>query len=235
MLVRIVLSAVVFAFTTAGAPAGSVSGRATDEDGAPLAGVKVEVVYQTYTADQLNSYGASIKGETVTGADGSYTISTDGLPPGEYYALAYRVLDNGGREIVIELVADDPSGFASTDDVTRDFVNRWVEVSEELPYGNGGIFVLNNAIDDYTQLDAAEVTLVGLDTGRTHVKTVRRTGEGLVVTGIPFGTYRASVSLGGKPLKIALFGYPAGEFADSVVHDFTMGYLGTQFVVQVKP
>ena len=34
--------------------AGSVSGLVVDDTGAPMAGVSVEVVYQTYRADQLN-------------------------------------------------------------------------------------------------------------------------------------------------------------------------------------
>jgi len=68
------------------------------------------------------------------------------------------------------------------------------------------------------------------------VKTVRPTGEGLVVSGVPFGTYRASVALHGRPMRIALWG-PGhdGMFHPSVVHDFTMGWLGNQFQVQVRP
>jgi hypothetical protein len=80
------------------------------------------------------------------------------------------------------------------------------------------------------------VTLVNAATGESHTKTVRSTGEGLVVTGLPFGTYQASVQLNGQQLQIKLWAPDApDEFSSSVTHDFTMGYLGNQFQVAVKP
>ena len=110
------------------------------------------------------------------------------------------------------------------------------EFTDDDPYGNGGVFVLNNAVGDGTDLSGAEVTLENVASGRRVVKTVRPTGEGLIVSGIPFGTYRASVSLGGRPMQVALWG-PGhdGTFHPFVVHDFTMGWLGNQFQVQAKP
>jgi hypothetical protein len=56
-----------------------------------------------------------------------------------------------------------------------------------------------------------------------------------VVTGIPFGTYRASVTLAGRPLRVALWGAPETQLAASVTHDFTMGYNGRQFQVMARP
>ncbi|MGQ3291029.1 MAG: carboxypeptidase-like regulatory domain-containing protein, partial [Shinella sp.] len=98
-----------FLLVTSHAFAGSVSGIVVDERGEPLGGVHVEVVYQTFNADQLMGYGESIKAETVTGADGRYSIQTDHLPPGEYSAHAYQVVANGGRETNIDTVASDLS------------------------------------------------------------------------------------------------------------------------------
>lgn len=225
------------AFFCAGAAwAGSVSGRVTDENGAPLSGVHVEVVYQTYRADQLLTYGASVKETAVTDADGRYHISTDRLPPGEYFAHAYQVVDNGGREMNVDLSPEDPSTFAGNAETVRNFRGGVVEMSDEQPYGNAGIFVVNNDIGDFTDLTGAEVTLTNIATGRTYVKTVRPTGEGLVVTGIPFGTYRAKVSLNGQPLRVRLWGPgQPEELGAEIVHDFTMGYLGNQIVVAVRP
>jgi hypothetical protein len=217
------------------AAAGSVSGQAVDEDGAPLAGIHVEVVNGSYQSEQILGYGASIKAETVTGADGRYRIDTDDLPPGEYSAHAYRVVLNGGRQLDVDLVAEDSSAFASNAATIRNFAAIMIESSEALPYGNGGVFIVNNAIGDFTDLGAAEVTLASVETGKTYVKTVRSTGEGLAVTGIPFGTYRASVKVAGQPMQIALWGPDSGAFSSSVVHDFTMGYAGNEFQVQVKP
>lgn len=233
---RLFATAQVWLLAGGAALAGSVSGQATDEDGVPLAGVTVEVVYQTYTADQLAGHGASIKAEARTGADGRYEVVIDHLPPGEYTANAFTVVDNGGRPINVDLVPDDRSSFASTDHVVRNFSGGYYEFTDDDPYGNGGVFVLNNAVGDGTDLSGAEVTLENVASGRRVVKTVRPTGEGLIVSGIPFGTYRASVSLGGRPMQVALWG-PGhdGTFHPFVVHDFTMGWLGNQFQVQAKP
>ena len=236
---RLAALAALWLFATA-AFAGTVSGRAVDEAGKPLAGVNVEIVYQTYTADQLAGYGASIKAETKTGADGGYSVSTDHLPPGEYSAHAYTIENNDGRPVNVDLVPENPATFAANADTVRNFSGGYYEFTADDPYGNGGIFVLHNAIGDFTDLSAAEVTLANVASGRHLVKTVRPSGEGLIVSGVPFGTYRASVTLNGKPMRIALWGPGHGDsfgdsFGDSVVHDFTMGWLGNQFQVQVRP
>ena len=104
-----------------------------------------------------------------------------------------------------------------------------------LPYGNGGVFVLDNAIGDFTDLAAAEVTLVEVGGERRYVRRVRPSGEGLVVTGIAFGTYQASVTLDGRPLQVALRGAADAGFGPSVTHDFTMGWSGNQFQVVARP
>ncbi|UVC07683.1 carboxypeptidase regulatory-like domain-containing protein [Rhizobium sp. TH2] len=216
--------------------AGTVSGRVTDTSGTPVFGVTVEVVYQTYNSDDLGNAGASIKVSALTNGDGRYTISTDNLPPGEYSANAYQVVNNGGREINIDFRAEDTGTFAGNADTIRNFTGGYYESSEENPYGNGGVFVVNNAVGDFTDLAGAEVTLINSATGISYVRTVRPTGEGLVVTGIPFGEYYALVKLNGRPLQLKLWGPDApDEFSESVTHDFTMGWLGNQFVVAVKP
>ncbi len=218
------------------AVAGSVSGMAVDESGAPLAGVHIEVVYQNVTADQLPYGGESIKETAITGEDGRYIISTDNLPPGIYSANAFQTVTNAGQEQNVDLTIDDNSTFAGNADTIRNFTASLVESSDDQPYGNAGVFVVNNAIGDFTDLSGAEVTLVNTDSGETFVKPVRQSGEGLVVTGIPFATYRASVSLNGRPLQIKLWGPDEpGEFSSEVVHDFSMGYLKNQIQVAVKP
>lgn len=216
--------------------AGSVSGLVVDETGAPMAGVTVEVVYQTYRADQLNNAGESIKAETTTGADGRYTISTDHLPPGEYAANAFEVVSNGGQQTIVDLVSDDATTFAGNAETVRNFTGGVIEMSDEMPYGNAGIFVLNNAIGDFTDLTPAIVTLRNVETGKTYVKGLRSTGEGLTITGIPFGTYEVSVALDGQPLQVKLWAPDAPpEFGPSVMHDFTMGWLGNQMQVAAQP
>ena len=234
--VKLLAAMAVLLFGVATASAGSVSGQVTDHNGAPLAGVHVEIVYQTFRSGDLMTYGASIKAEAITDRSGNYAIDIGHLPPGEYAAHAYRIVSNGGRKVNVDLVPDDATSFAGNTDTTRNFTDGVVESSDDLPYGNGGVFVLNNAIMDYTDLTGAEVTLVDAASGQVFTRTVRSTGEGLAVTGIPFGTYRASVTLNGQPLQVQLWGPGVDEtFRDSVVHDFTMGWAGNQFQVAVRP
>lgn len=215
--------------------AGTVSGQALDENGAPWEGVNVEVVYQTYRADQLMTYGASVKASATTDGEGRYSIDISSMPPGEYAAHAYVIVINGDRPTNVDLVPDDPASFAGADQTVRNFSGGYFEFTDDDPYGNGGVFVLANEIGDYTDLTGAEVTLENLRSGTKIVKVVRPTGEGLIVSGVPFDTYRASATLGGRPLRIALWGAEGEDpFTDSVVHDFTMGWAGNQFRVQVK-
>lgn len=235
-LKSLVAGALMLAAFIRPADAGTVTGLVTDESGLPLAGVTVEIVYQTYNSDDLPYGGKSIKQSAVTDAGGRYSVSTDAMPPGEYSANAYQVVENGGKQITIGFRAEDSSTFAGNAETVRNFTGGFVESTADDPYGNGGIFVVNNAIGDLTDLDAAEVTLIHVETGASYVKRVRPTGEGLVVTGIPFGTYRAEVRVDGQPMRIRLWGPGTPEeFADSVTHDFTTGWLGNQFQVAVKP
>lgn len=234
-LVRFGLASMLLAIGMPAALAGTVSGRIVDETGAPLAGVHVEIVYQSLRSDDLLTYGASIKAEATTSAKGRYAIDISHLPPGEYAAHAYQVVSNGGRQVNIDLVAEDASTFPGNADTVRNFTAGTIEQSDALPYGNAGIFVLQNAIMDYTDLSTAEVSLVNQETGRTITRLVRSSGEGLVVTGIPFGTYRATVTLNGKPLFLQLWGPGEDDsFAQSIIHDFSMGYLQNQFVVAAR-
>lgn len=152
------LALVATLVASASACAGSVSGAAMDEAGEPLEGVHVEVVYLTYRADQLMTYGASIKATAITSEDGRYEIDISRLPPGEYAAHAYMVVENGGRQTHMDLVPDDSATFASTDQTVRNFTGGYYEFTEDNPYGNGGVFVVANEIGDYTDLTGAEVT-----------------------------------------------------------------------------
>lgn len=216
--------------------AGTVTGIVTDENGAPVVGVNIEVVYQTYNSDDLPTGGESIK-QTVTSAeDGSYSVSTSGMPPGIYSAHAYQVVVNGSRQVNLDFRIDDDTTFGSHEDVVRNFKGGFYESTPEDPYGNGGVFVLERSFETDIDLAGSEVTLTNTETGQTIVKTVRSSGEGLIVSGVPFGTYRAAVSLNGQPLQISLMGPGiTEEYTSSVTHDFTMGWLENQFRVMAKP
>jgi hypothetical protein len=216
--------------------AGSVGGRVVDESGVPVNGVTVEVVYQTYNSDDLPFGGESVKQSALSDETGRYTISTDRMPPGLYSANAFQVVVNGSRQINIAFRTSDPETFGSHEDVVRDFTGGFYESTEDDPYGNGGVFVLERSIGTDLDLSGAQVTLTDTVSGKTIVRTVRATGEGLVVTGIPFGTYSAQVTLEGRPMQISLMGPGIDEAYDtSATHDFTMGWLENQFRVMARP
>lgn len=216
---------------------GAVSGLVVDEEGRPVSGVHVEAVNRSIPASRRASYGQSIKKEGSSGPDGRYRLDLTGMPPGEYRAQAFEAVQNGPSQIIVELTPDTRDGFGVGETVVRNFRREVIESSDEHPYGNAGIFVLEPAGYDGPDLSPAIVTLDPLgQAGRPIVRPVRRTGEGLVVTGVPFGTYRASASLEGRPLQLQLALPEAeGMFAQSVEHAFTMGAFANQLRVFAKP
>ncbi|MGV3548580.1 carboxypeptidase-like regulatory domain-containing protein [Rhizobium sp.] len=236
ILKNLIIGAAMLVASAQASLAGTVSGLVTDENGTPVTGVTVEVVYQTYNADDLPSGGESIKEAAVSDENGRYAISTDRMPPGIYSANAYQVITNGSRQVNLDYRTDNEETFGSHEDVVRNFTGGFYESTERDPYGNGGVFVLERSIETDIDLAGSEVTLTNTATGQTIVKTVRSSGEGLIVSGIPFGTYRAEVSLNGQPLQISLMGPGVPEQYDtSATHDFTMGWMENQFRVMAKP
>lgn len=219
------------------AEAGYVKGRAVDDQGRPLAGIQVSAVYQSYGGGRAMRYGASHSRSDVTGPDGSYRIRISDMAPGEYSASAYRPGTVGDAGTQIELVAEDPSLFGNNAATIRNFKMEFVEQLPGNPYGNGGIFVVETAFGQYIELANAEVTLQPTGGGRTIVRRVRRTGEGWVVTGVPPGQYRASVTLNGRPLLMNASGVDGGgdAFTTSLVGNFKGGFSGNLFRVRVKP
>lgn len=212
---------------------GHVVGRVTGEDGKPLAGIEISATYQSYGSGRAMRYGASYGRTVTTGADGSYAIRLDTLAPG-----AYSVTAHGRRDgIAMPLLPENAALVASNEAATRNF--RWVVVEQtpDNPYGNGGIFVLEGVIGDATDLSEAEVTLWPITGGRTIIRRVRRTGEGLVVTGVPDGRYRVSVKLNGQPLLINRSGLasPDDPFTPSLEGRFDGGPTRNQFRVRAKP
>jgi hypothetical protein len=205
---------------------GSVSGRVVDEDGKPMAGVNIYVDYKTYTKGE--SHGATLKGKTVTGADGRYRLSMANLPPGMYKATAYQTVREGGRSSNVELSAETEELFGSHQTVVRNFTGGYRAGVGEEDYGNGGILILQNDILDSTDYRGAIVTLESLKTGRKYVKEVRRTGSGWIVDGIPpIGQYRVSVVLDGQQLRVKPFNTQdafgsslVGDFNESSLHDW---------------
>lgn len=229
-------SAVLAACKSEAGPApapGHVVGRVTGEDGRPLAGAQVTATYQSYGGGRAGRHGASHSRSAVTDAAGAYRIRLDDMAPGEYLISARGP---GGAARPSLLVADNAANIDNRSASVRNFSWKVVEQSAENPYGNAGIFVIETAIGDYTDLSQAEVTLWPLTGGRTIVGRVRRTGEGLVVTGIPPGRYRASVKLGGRTLQINRGGIddPGDPFVPSIEGSIAGGMGGNVFRVRAR-
>ncbi|MBN8940393.1 MAG: carboxypeptidase regulatory-like domain-containing protein [Rhizobiales bacterium] len=216
---------------------GYVKGRAVDDEGRPLAGIQVSAVYQSYGGGRAMRYGASHSRTDVTGADGSYRIRISDMAPGEYSASAYRPGSGGDAGTQVALVAEDPSLFANNAATIRNFRMEFVEQLPGNPYGNGGIFVVETVFGHTVAFADIEVTLQPTGGGRTIVRRLRQTGEGWVATGVPPGQYRASATLGGRPLLMNASGMDDGSdpFATSLVGNFKGGFSGNLFRVRVKP
>jgi hypothetical protein len=229
-------SAVLAACKSEAGPApapGHVVGRVTGEDGKPLAGAQVTATYQSYGGARAMRYGASHSRTATTDASGAYRIRLDDMAPGEY---AVSARGPNGVTQQWPLVAGDAANIDNRSASVRNFSWKVVEQSAGDPYGNGGIFVVESAIGDYSDLSEAEVTLWPLTGGRTIVGRVRRTGEGLVVTGIPPGRYRASVRLGGRTVQINRGGIddPNDPFVPSIEGSLTGGVSGNILRVRAR-
>lgn len=190
------------------AQGGVVRGRVVDGQGRPVAGAEIGAFYRSYGGGQ-KLYGGSYNRQAVTGADGRYSISLAGLPPGEYLA--------SGSFQSIDLVPENSNTFASNAQTVRNFSYRLVESSEDNSYGNGAILAVNNDIMDFTDLAGLELTVRSRETGQVYTKTVRRTGEGYAITGLPFGSFDVSARLHGRQMQIKPHNNASAPFAASTV------------------
>lgn len=186
---------------------GVVRGRVVDDGGRPVAGATITATYQSMQGGSL-LYGGKYNRKATTGADGRYSISLKGMPLGEYAT--------SGSYNGIDLLPDTKARFAGNAQTVRNFRAAIVESTDDNDYGNGGIFVAENDFGDYTELEGLQVTLTSLKTGQTYVKSVRRTGEGWTVTGLPYGGYRATARFNGRPVQLKLWGPGDHDFAASV-------------------
>ena len=227
-IVLTLASAVAATTVLAQAKGGVVRGRVVDEGDRPVAGAVMTATYQSYGGGQLQ-YGGRYNRQARTGPDGRYAIGLAGLPPGEYSVT--------GSHQGMSLTPENDATFASNAQTVRNFRHGVVESTADDDYGNGGIFVAENAIGEYSDLSNLEVTLTSLNGGKTITKKVRRTGEGMTVTGIPFGAYRVTARLNGRPVQLKPWGPEAFDlpFAASVDGRMQSGLMTRIMRVYVQP
>lgn len=207
------------------AQSGGVRGRVVDDGGRPVAGAEIGVYYRSFEGGQ-RLYGGSYNRQTTTGADGRYALSLQGLPRGEYVV--------SGSKDGVDLLPDNPETFASTVATVRNFTHRLVETTDDNDYGNGAILAVDTDIGDYTDLAGLELTLRSRDTGQVYTRTVRRTGEGYAVTGLPFGAFEVSGRMGGRAVGIRPYS-GEGAFGASVTLSVRAGDVPPVMRAQVRP
>lgn len=199
LAIVLTLAAAVAATTVlAQAKGGVVRGRVTDEGGRPVAGATVTATYQSYGGGALQ-YGGRYNRQATSGADGRYAIALNGLPPGEYSASAsWKSVD---------LIPENDANFASNAQTVRNFRYAVVERTADSEYGNGGMVAIENEIGDYeTNLADVVVTATPRNGGPAITRPVRQTGEGWIITGLPFGAYTVSATYNGRPMRVKLWG-----------------------------
>jgi len=222
----VLVAALVMLFGGASeAQTGGVRGRVVDDAGRPVAGAQIGVYYRSFEGGQ-RLYGGSYNRQTRTGADGRYSVSLQGMPRGEY--VVSGSLDG------IDLLPDNPATFASTMAAVRNFTHRLVESTDDNDYGNGATLAVDTAIGDYTDLAGLELTLRSRESGRVFTKTVRRTGEGYAVTGLPFGAFDVSGRMGGRSVGIRPYD-GEGAFGPSVVLSIRPSAVPAVMRAQIKP
>jgi len=139
-----------------------------------------------------------------------------------------------GRLDGVDLLPENPATFASTVATVRNFTHRLVESTDDNAYGNGAILAVDTDIGDYTDLAGLELTLRSSETGRVYTRTVRRTGEGYAVTGLPFGTFDVSGRMGGRSVGIRPYS-GEGAFGASVTLSVRPGAVPPVMRAQIKP
>lgn len=207
------------------AQSGGVRGRVVDDSGRPIAGAKIGVYYRSFEGGQ-RLYGGSYNRQTTTGADGRYSVSLQGMPRGEYVV--------SGTYEGIDLLPANPATFASTTAAVRNFTHRLVESTDDNDYGNGATLAVDTDIGDYTDLAGLELTLRSRETGRVYTKTVRRTGEGYAVTGLPFGSFEVSGRMNGRAVGIRPYS-GEGSFGPSVTLSIRVGAVPAVMRAQIRP
>lgn len=207
------------------AQSGGVRGRVIDDAGRPVAGAQMGVYYRSFEGGQ-RLYGGSYNRQARTGADGRYSLSLNGMPRGEYVV--------SGTFEGVDLLPENPDTFASTVATVRNFTHRLVETTDDNDYGNGAILAVDTDIGDYTDIEGLELTLRSRDTGRVYTKTVRRTGEGYAVTGLPFGAFDVSARLGGRSIGIRPYDGDA-PFGSSVALSVRAGAVPPVMRALVRP
>ncbi|GGK92929.1 carboxypeptidase-like regulatory domain-containing protein [Deinococcus radiotolerans] len=198
------LIATILAATLTGADAttpvkGFITGTVVNEQGAPLAGVEIDV-------DNTLSYDSNLV--TYTDAKGQYRVDVRKLPF-TFQVYAKLKVKYEGYTTAIELVPRTPNAVAGVVGGVRDFVLRPKPITPEDPYGNQGCVFIERAIGEY-DIDEAQVlvtlTPVGKladgSTGKPRTVHLLRSGSGPVIPNVMWGRYTVTATYQGQPLEL---------------------------------
>lgn len=184
----------------------TVTGRALDAGGRPVAGAFVEARQQIVGQDPTTI--PAYRGRT--NAQGIYSISVRGaVAPLSVSGRAVVTFD--GDEYELDLVPTNAAPFVGASGAVRDLRlaanNRFVSV------------VVQQAIGDAFDYGRVRVRLESVgrlidgSTNKIVTSALRQTGDGWEVEGVPIGTYKVTATLDGEPLSVSPPLPPGSTFA----------------------
>ncbi len=197
-----------------GTEKGYVTGRATDAEGKPLAGVKIIVDHGLYFNTNMT---------TSTDADGRYRIK---VPAGAWFAFAQLSKTYNGKTYTFYLKPDNSDSFGS-EGAVRNFV--WMTTGKrEKPLADGFFggtvtFDENPRSRMIVETDEIEFTFtpVGklIDGSSDKTLKLRAENKDRKLKDIPIGRYKITASFRGEPLKLRRWG-TQDEFVAALEADF---------------
>lgn len=208
----------------------TVTGRVTDSQGKPLAGIEV-------FADNTAYYDTNLYG--VSDAEGNYRIGLGGITPSSWRVGAYLEREFHGSTFRFALHPDSAAPFAGVDGAIRNL--QW-RLSGETPEGgyHGGLVY---AYDEGFMLDmeSVELTLVPvgpLIDGSSGMSRTSFLDRGLEITDVPVGNYRVTaryLSGDGSTMDLLIRLRDTGVYAESVTAPLSnTDYHGPLLSLEVK-
>lgn len=161
-----------------------VSGRVTDSQGKPLAGVEV-------FADNTAYYDTNLYG--VTNSEGKYRIELGGIIPSSWRVGAYLEREFHGSTFRYSLHPDTAAVFAGADGAIRNLQWRLSGGTPEGGYYGGLIYAYEEGF--MLDMEAVELTLVPvgpLIDGSDGTSRTSLLERGLEITDVPVGNYRVT-------------------------------------------
>jgi 5-hydroxyisourate hydrolase-like protein (transthyretin family) len=196
---------------------GTVSGRATDAAGKPLA-------HATIVINNTQFYNHNILGQT--DANGHYKLA---LMPGSWYVRGTTKIRFDNKNYVLDLHPDSDAAFAGTEGVLRNLSLK-IAGARTGQFGNDGyyggqveVFAWGLATEQITLTLQPVGTLVDDSIGRTITAQLRQG----YLDDVPLGKYTITAKRGNQPLLVRIRNAEQ-VYAKSVTASFDAAYAGAE-------